>query len=92
MLVLDEATAAVDTRNEVNIQNALANFTQNRSLLVIAHRLETIVHADQILFVDDGIILERGTHLELLALNGRYAQLWATVSQSYREQQAGASC
>lgn len=77
ILILDEATSALDTRTERRIQAELEQLAKNRTSLIIAHRLSTIVHADQILVMDHGQIVERGRHDELLALKGRYAQLWA---------------
>ena len=77
VLVLDEATAAADAENEVAIQDALSRFARGRTLLVIAHRLDTIMHADQIIVVENGAIVEQGSHAGLLADKGRYAQLWA---------------
>ncbi len=76
ILVLDEATAAADASNEVAIQDALSRFAQGRTLLVIAHRLDTIMHADRILVLEDGAIVEQGNHTSLLAEQGRYARLW----------------
>nr|WP_315249762.1 ABC transporter ATP-binding protein [uncultured Duganella sp.] len=76
ILVLDEATAAADAGNEVAIQDALSRFAQGRTVLVIAHRLDTVMHADRILVVDGGVIAEQGTHAQLLAQEGRYARLW----------------
>ena len=76
MLIFDEATSALDSKTERAFQEELLGLAKNRTTLIIAHRLSTIVHADQILVMDDGQIVERGTHLELLAANGRYAEMW----------------
>lgn len=77
VLVLDEATAAADAENEAAIQAALSAFAVGRTLLVIAHRLDTVQAADQIIVIDEGGMFEKGTHAELLARGGRYARLWA---------------
>ena len=77
ILVLDEATSALDTESERHIQKALDHVMQNRTTLVIAHRLSTIEKADVIMVMDQGRIVERGSHAELLALNGHYARLHA---------------
>jgi len=76
ILVLDEATSALDSHTEHEIQEALDRVSRNRTSLVIAHRLSTIVSADEIIVLDQGRIAERGTHGELLAMNGLYASMW----------------
>jgi ATP-binding cassette subfamily B protein len=77
ILMLDEATSALDSHTEKEIQDALERVAENRTSLVIAHRLSTVVHADNIIVLDHGEIVEHGTHLELLAKGGLYASLWA---------------
>ncbi|MEM9771889.1 MAG: ATP-binding cassette domain-containing protein [Cyanobacteria bacterium P01_D01_bin.73] len=76
ILVLDEATSALDTVSERMVQDALMELSRGRTVLVIAHRLSTVKNADQIVVMDKGKIVEQGTHGELLALNGKYAQLY----------------
>ena len=76
--MLDEATAHLDSESEVAVQRALATALEGRTSIVIAHRLSTIRDADQILVVDGGAIVERGTHLSLLAGGGLYADLYRT--------------
>ena len=76
MLILDEATSSVDTRTEQQIQKAMDTLTKGRTSFVIAHRLSTIKNADQILVMKDGNIVEQGTHQELLAKGGVYADLY----------------
>ena len=76
ILILDEATSSVDTRTEELIQKSMDALTVGRTSFVIAHRLSTIKNADMILVMKDGDIVERGTHDELLAMNGFYANLY----------------
>jgi ATP-binding cassette subfamily B protein len=77
ILMLDEATSALDSHTEREIQDALERVARERTSLVIAHRLSTVVHADNIIVLDQGVIVEQGTHPELLARGGLYAGLWA---------------
>jgi len=81
LLILDEATSSVDTRTERQIQAVLDGLMRGRIGVVIAHRLSMIRHADQVLFLKDGQILERGTHDELLALGGQYPELYTSQFQ-----------
>jgi ATP-binding cassette subfamily B protein len=76
ILILDEATSSVDTRTEVLIQQAMAQLMHGRTTFVIAHRLSTIRNADLILMMEHGRIVEKGTHENLVAANGRYADLY----------------
>jgi len=82
IVIFDEATSALDSANERAIQAELQSAAQNKTTLVIAHRLSTVVDAHEILVLDAGRIVERGAHSELLALNGRYAQMWALQQSS----------
>jgi len=76
ILLLDEATSALDTQTEGEIQEALARAAQGRTVIMIAHRLSTVSGADRIVVLDQGVVVEEGTHSDLLARNGRYAALW----------------
>jgi ABC-type transport system involved in Fe-S cluster assembly fused permease/ATPase subunit len=81
ILILDEATSALDTGTEQDIQAALRTVARNRTTLVIAHRLSTVVDADEIIVLDDGRVVERGTHAALLAQAGLYARMWALQAE-----------
>src|SRR3569832_266600 len=82
ILLLDEATSALDTHTEREIQGALAEVSRNRTSLVIAHRLSTVIDADEILVLDHGEIVERGRHADLVARNGHYAAMWNKQKQA----------
>jgi ABC-type protease/lipase transport system fused ATPase/permease subunit len=81
ILIFDEATSALDSKTEQAIQGQLEQVARGHTTLIIAHRLSTIMDADQILVMDAGRIIERGSHSELLALDGAYAQMWALQAQ-----------
>ncbi|XP_072300431.1 ATP-binding cassette sub-family B member 6 [Eucyclogobius newberryi] len=83
IILLDEATSALDTQTERNIQSSLAKVCTNRTTVVVAHRLSTIIGADQILVVSEGRIAERGRHDELLAKGGLYADMWLKQQQAH---------
>lgn len=84
IIMLDEATAALDTETEQHIQEAFTTLAQGRTMLIIAHRLSTITHADQILVLHKGKVQERGTHEELLERNGHYAAMWKKQIRAQR--------
>ncbi len=88
ILVFDEATSALDSRTERVIQQELEGISRSRTTLVIAHRLSTVVHADQILVMDHGRIIERGTHADLLAHRGAYAAMWEIQSREQAKAEA----
>ncbi len=81
ILIFDEATSALDSRTEQAIQAQLEQAARGRTTLIIAHRLSTVMNADQILVMQEGRIVERGSHPDLLAMNGHYAQMWALQQQ-----------
>ena len=81
ILILDEATSVLDTATEQEIQAALRSLARNRTTLTIAHRLSTVVDADQILVLDQGVVVERGTHQDLLTHGGVYARMWALQAE-----------
>ncbi|HWD29340.1 MAG TPA: ABC transporter ATP-binding protein/permease [Rhizomicrobium sp.] len=86
ILLLDEATSALDTHTEREIQGALSEVSRNRTSLVIAHRLSTVIDADEILVLDHGEIIERGRHDDLVAKNGHYAAMWNKQKQAAEAQ------
>jgi ATP-binding cassette subfamily B protein len=87
IVILDEATAHLDSESEVAVQDALSRALEGRTSLVIAHRLSTVINADKVIVLDEGHIVETGTHSELLARNGLYAELYRT---QFERQAAGA--
>ncbi len=79
IVILDEATSSLDSENEALVQQALADALEGRTALVIAHRLSTITNADLILVLDEGHLVEQGTHDRLMANNGLYSELYTTL-------------
>ncbi|KAH6614593.1 P-loop containing nucleoside triphosphate hydrolase protein [Chaetomium sp. MPI-SDFR-AT-0129] len=94
IIMLDEATSALDGETEQKIQSKLMSgkFGQDRTLMIIAHRLSTITHADQIIVLHAGTMVEKGTHQELLALNGRYTAMWEKHCREVRVVETDTSC
>ncbi|HYI40811.1 MAG TPA: ABC transporter ATP-binding protein/permease [Allosphingosinicella sp.] len=90
ILILDEATSALDSRTEAAIQETLQSVTARRTSIVIAHRLSTVVDADQIVVLDEGRVAERGTHAQLLRRNGLYADMWARQQSEAEDKAEGA--
>ena len=88
ILIFDEATSALDSRSERAIQEELERIAVGRTTLVIAHRLSTVMDADQILVLDHGRVVERGTHRELLDRAGEYARMWALQQEAARAEAA----
>uniref|UniRef100_A0A336MLG8 ATP-binding cassette sub-family B member 6 n=1 Tax=Culicoides sonorensis TaxID=179676 RepID=A0A336MLG8_CULSO len=86
IVLLDEATSALDTQTERNIQTALQKVCTNRTTIIVAHRLSTIIHADEILVLKDGVIAERGRHDQLLLSQGLYYDMWNQQLQSFESQ------
>jgi ATP-binding cassette, subfamily B, heavy metal transporter len=91
ILILDEATSALDSRTEAAIQETLRDVTRQRTSIVIAHRLSTVVDADQIVVLNEGRVAERGTHAQLLRANGLYADMWARQQSEREEEEAQAA-
>jgi len=91
ILILDEATSALDSRTEAAIQETLRNVAERRTCIIIAHRLSTVVDADQILVLDQGRVAERGTHASLLRRDGLYADMWARQQTEREEEEAQAA-
>jgi len=90
LLILDEATSALDSRTEAAIQDTLGHLAERRTTIIVAHRLSTIVHADEIIVLDKGRIVERGTHASLVAQGGLYAEMWARQQAEQREAEQAA--
>ena len=88
ILVFDEATSALDSRTEKAIQHELAEISANRTTLIIAHRLSTVVDADEIVVMDGGRVIERGSHRQLIEQNGRYAEMWLLQQESEKAAEA----
>jgi ATP-binding cassette subfamily B protein len=90
ILIFDEATSALDSATEQGIQDELARIARGHTTLVIAHRLSTVMDADQILVLEDGRIVERGSHRELLARGGAYARMWSLQQEAAAHEKAAA--
>jgi ATP-binding cassette subfamily B protein len=91
ILIFDEATSALDSASEHAIQQELNRLSQNRTVLMIAHRLSTVVDADEIIVLEQGRVVERGSHQELLSRHGAYARLWQLQQREDMDQRAATS-
>nr|MBP7446670.1 metal ABC transporter permease [Zoogloea sp.] len=90
ILIFDEATSALDSKTEKAIQAQLDAAARGRTTLVIAHRLSTVMNADEIIVLDQGRIVQRGSHAGLLAIGGAYAQMWALQQEEREAEEAAA--
>jgi ATP-binding cassette subfamily B protein len=86
ILLFDEATSALDTHTEKEIQRSLREVSADHTTLIIAHRLSTVIHADEILVLEAGRVVERGRHAELLARGGQYAAMWTRQQEAAAEE------
>jgi ATP-binding cassette subfamily B protein len=89
VLILDEATSALDSRTEAAIQGVLSEIARRRTTIIVAHRLSTVVDADEIIVLDQGRVAERGTHAQLLEQAGLYATMWARQANERRAEDLG---
>ena len=89
VLIFDEATSALDSKSEKAIQAELSAIAQNHTTLTIAHRLSTVVDADEILVIEKGRVVERGSHVNLLAANGVYSRMWRLQQDEERRMPSG---
>ena len=87
ILIFDEATSALDSHTEKEIQESLREVSKERTTLIVAHRLSTIIDADEILVLREGEIMERGRHKELLKLEGEYSEMWKKQQKSEAQEQ-----
>jgi len=89
VIVFDDSTASIDAATEARIRRALADITKHKTTIIISHRLSSLMHADEILVLDDGRIVERGTHEELIAQGGRYRELYEIQIRPAQEANGG---